>query len=207
MSSFSKFFSNVGHGLSSIAKPVLGAASSFAPMAGTMIGGALGGPSGAMMGGQLGGMAGGMMNQISGRGGQTQAPQMPSYQNFGSAGSQAGNYLNSMLPQGMQGMNLGQMGSSLAGHFGSGLESMLPQSMQGQGLGGMASNFLRGQLSSRIPQSYQNMNLGQMGSQAGGALYNRMSQAAPGYAEGGSVGYNDGGPMYAYGQPQIPYYS
>ena len=212
MSKFTDFFSNVGHGISSglntlghgissIGKPLLSAAGQLAPMAGTMLGGAFGGPAGAALGGSLGGMAGNLFGQMSGGGQQEQG--MPSFQGMGqNLGGQAGNYLNQMLPQGMQGMNLGQMGSSLQNQFGSRLNQMLPQGMQGMGLGQRAAGFFGNQLASRLPGGFgglQNQTLGGLGSLLGGQAGNYFGNRFNPMSMMQTMGRPMSTPSFAYG--------
>jgi|SRR5215470_89207 len=222
MSAFTDFFSKVGHGLSSglsaIGKPLMGAVSSLAPVAGTALGGMFGGPMGAMVGGGLGNAAGNLLGHFGGGGDAqqqpAQMPQMPSFQGMGQQfGGQAGNYLNQMLPPQYQGMNIGQLGQSFSSNMGNQLNNILPQSMQGLGLGQRAGAFLNNQLASRIPSAFQNQTLGGAGGLLGGQGGRYMApmlRSRFGFAHGGGVHglrdmadllghhyYDEGGEVYS----------
>lgn len=191
MSAFTDFFSRVGHGLSNfghaIARPLMGAVSSLAPMAGTALGGMFGGPMGAMAGNTLGGMAGNLFGNLSGGGGGGDKQQAPSFQGVGQQlGGQAGNYLNQMLPSQYQGMNLGQLGQSFSSNMGNRLNQMLPQGMQQYGLGQRAGAFLNDQLASRLPSAFQGQTLGGAGKMLGGQGGQYMGNRF-GFSHGGGV--------------------
>lgn len=205
MSRFTDFFSNLGHGLSSgisaIGKPLLGAFSSLAPMAGTAIGGMFGGPGGAMIGNSLGGMAGNIFGNLSGGGGGGSAPQQPQQpmDAAGGMGGMIGNQVNQMLPEQYQNMALGPMATAARAGMGNQFEQMLPPAMQGFGLGQKGGDFLNGRLSgpfSRMPG--QGQNLGQaasgMGSYLGNGMQNMRSRFGAGLQNMRSrIGFADGG--------------
>lgn len=204
MSKFTDFFSNLGHGISTIGKPIMGALGSIAPMAGSALGGMFGGPAGMMVGNSLGSMAGNLFGQLGGGGQPPQAPQMPTggglqSQMPGAAGNEAmmsqlspmqragqrygrsmGGYLNQMLPEQLQDMEMGPLATAGGGYFGGQLNKMLPSFMQPMGLGHRLGGYLGSQVASRLPAGYENKTLGGAGSMMGGRFGGRMnSQISP----------------------------
>lgn len=205
MSKFTDFFSNIGHGIRNMGKPIMNALSTVAPMAGTAVGGMFGGPMGMMAGNALGGMAGNLFNQISGGGGgeQAQTPQLPTggglqSQMPGQApgqryGMQFGNYLNQMLPEQIQDMQMGPLAVAGGGYLGGKLNNMLPGMMQPMGLGHRLGGYLGSQIASRLPAQYENQTLGGLGSMLGGQMGGRFGRTL--------------NPMlqrFGYGMPQAP---
>lgn len=213
MSKFTDFFSNLGHGISSIGKPIMGALGSLAPMAGTAIGGMFGGPAGMMLGNSLGGMAGNLFGQLGGGGGQApQAPQMQTggglqsqmpvgggneammsqfspMQKYGQQyGRRAGGYLDQMLPEQLQGMEMGPLATAGGGYLGGHLNKMLPSFMQPMGLGQRLGGYLGNQMASRLPAGYENKTLGGAGSMMGGRFGGRMNNQISPYMQRFGIG-------------------
>lgn len=194
MSGFSDFLNKIGSGISSVGKPLLGAVSSFAPMAGTILGGMYGGPMGASVGANLGGV---VSNMFGGGGGHPAPMQPPMQQSlpqynqsqpmstpqFQGIGQRIGQSVNQYLPRELQGQNIGDIGSYLGSNIGGRLNQMLPQQFQGFGFPQMAGSYLGRQLASQAPGG-ANQTLGGLGQQTDNYLRGRI-----GYADGGHVSY------------------
>jgi|SRR5882724_181547 len=166
--------------------------SSLAPIAGTLLGGAYGGPGGAMMGSQLGGAVG----NLFGGGGQQEQPQQqqPQQPNVGGAIT---NGMNSYIPQQMQNQTFGQMGQNMQNRAGNAMNRFLgPEAGQaglGQALSGAAGQFLGNRFGGMMPQGWQNQSLGGLTQQAGDYAQSMMPQMPQGGGFGGGQGFQEMG--------------
>lgn len=192
----------VGNGFSSIAKPIAGFASQYMPAIGSGIGGMLGGPMGMQVGSMLGGSAGNMLSGISQGHNPTASSFMPSQENMQQLAQMGSGYLNQLIPEQYRNMSIGQMANNFSNAAGNRVNQMLPQSLQGYGLGSHFSNFMNNQFNSRVPQHYRDQNLSgavyrygsggqdQPGDSYAPAGYNNAGpEPEYSYAEGGPVGY------------------
>lgn len=157
------FFSDIGKFAKKAGKTIAKAAPAILPVAGTVVGTALGGPVGAAVGGALGSAAGGAI-------GSAMKGKKPSVS--GIAGSVATG-LGGALP-GPAGAILGKAGAALSGKTPGGIVGALP------GIAGVAGSALKGKLSAggsaaqllklltqpKVMQSLQAMSLGQAGKQS-----------------------------------------